>query len=481
MIKEVEIKNGKQTERHGITLSDAALGKGLKRGEDGESVEVAAVNLIKTTYAELKQMRDEAKLNPGSYYRITDYVTTTTQTDTKSAGHPFDVIVLALSENTLSEDAKAIQHEGDTYFADSDLSAWELKYCLDNDKTRFTWADEANGKGVIFRMIDEKQNDCPYDFKNILIKNEKYTDSAVTEDKYYYTFSYVVDKVLYDGTVEAQVKNCYGNSMKEWKSGGKIKVNMNVFKNTSFVGSCYSNTFGSSCYSNTFGYNCFSNTFGGYCTYNIFGKYCTENTFDEHCEYNKFGNGCSRNTFVFGLSHRKLEGGSENTVISLSEEFYDDGSGQVVPVKHPDLSTQPSILPYKFMGQYVYEQLIPITDSTSSRYISIDLSSYGIEQDRLFLIEMHVIRECVNQNIGKTLYLTIPITNLNLNYKGELTFTTNIDTDAVINFTGKLYLHIVYTSMPEEGEVYYYGDEEDTIRFLSDFPFDVSEETYILT
>lgn len=45
--------------------------------------------------------------------------------------------------------------------------------------------------------------------------------------------------------------------------------------------------------------------------------------------------------------------------ITTVDRYYDDGSGQVVPVRHPDLSTQPNILPYKFMGQYVYEQLIP--------------------------------------------------------------------------------------------------------------------------
>ena len=42
-----------------------------------------------------------------------------------------------------------------------------MKYCLDNDTSRFAWADEVNGKGVIYRMIDEFNNDVPYDFKNI--------------------------------------------------------------------------------------------------------------------------------------------------------------------------------------------------------------------------------------------------------------------------------------------------------------------------
>ena len=63
-------------------------------------------------------------------------MTTTTQTNTQSAGHPFDIIVLATDVNTLNENAKAIKHEGDTYFANSNLDAWEIKYDLDNDTSK---------------------------------------------------------------------------------------------------------------------------------------------------------------------------------------------------------------------------------------------------------------------------------------------------------------------------------------------------------
>ncbi|MBR5202943.1 MAG: hypothetical protein IKW45_06730, partial [Clostridia bacterium] len=95
------------------------------------------------TYAELKALRDNSQLIAGQQYRITDYVTTTTQENTRSAGHPFDIIVTADSENTLNENARAIQHEGNTYFANCNLNAWEIKYSLDNDKTRFYWAQES--------------------------------------------------------------------------------------------------------------------------------------------------------------------------------------------------------------------------------------------------------------------------------------------------------------------------------------------------
>ena len=129
--------------------------------------------MVSITYDEIKVLREQSKLKPGQFYRITDYVTTTTQENTQSAWHVFDVIVLATDVDTLNENAKAIKHKGDTYFANSDLDAWEIKYDLDNDKTKYAWADETNGKGVIFYMKDEWNNECPYDFKNIKFKRYK--------------------------------------------------------------------------------------------------------------------------------------------------------------------------------------------------------------------------------------------------------------------------------------------------------------------
>ena len=147
------------------------------------------VNLINTTYTQLKSSRDNGELIPGQFYRITDYVTTTTQAETQSAGHVFDVIVRADSVNVLNENAYAIQHEGDTYFNDSNLSAWRLKYTLDNDTTKYAWADDTNGKGVIYEMIDEFDNRCGYDFKNIQMKFYKITATTTTSTRLINTYS----------------------------------------------------------------------------------------------------------------------------------------------------------------------------------------------------------------------------------------------------------------------------------------------------
>ena len=384
VINKIEVKNVE------YDVEDLKAQEKLAELEDrlDEGVGGVADLMLEITWSDLKTLRDNSELVPGMKYRITDYVTTTVQAETKSANHPFDIIVEAVSENQLSELAQAIQHEGDTYFEGNDLGAWQLWYDLDNNTNKYAWADEVNGKGVIYRMIDEKRNDCPYDFKNILFYNIKYT-SNTTSDKYYYTFSYVVQKVLYDGTVEKQVTGCHSNSIGVYKTGGRRQLNKNTWQNTAFSNYCYSNSFGNYCnynsfgnycYSNSLGNNCYSNSFGNYCYSNSFGNYCNSNSLGNSCNYNSFGNSCYSNSLgnycnynSFGdyCSDRQLN--ASKISITLNEDYYDDGSGALVPVKHPDLSTQPSILPYKFMGQYVYEQLIPITPESRVQPI-VDLA-----------------------------------------------------------------------------------------------------------
>ncbi len=252
------------------------------------------------TWSGLVNLRTNSKLIPGQYYRITDYTCTTTTAGTKSAGHVFDIIVRADSVNKLNEEAYAIQHTGDTYFTNSNLSAWRLWYCLDNDTTRFDWADSTNGKGVIYRMIDEFNNDVPYDFKNIQfyrqwdsIKELWSTLSSDTTGVACYTFSSSGDSSTTEFTDYSLIKsnNVYSNVIKEYKD--IINFNFNSIK-LILNNNCF---FGKLCYSNTFGINCRNNTFGEWCQYNTFGKWCQYNTFGSLYQYNTFGNGCENNTF----------------------------------------------------------------------------------------------------------------------------------------------------------------------------------------
>ena len=199
-------------------------------GYDGTNVDsckdIATVfpNMVELTYSELKTLRDSSNLIPGQQYRITDYITTTTQENTKSAGHQFDIIVTADTVNVLNENARACKHEGDTYFETENLEAWELKYCLDNDTDRFAWADSSfPGEEFVAIYWDDPVEGENYDAKisgdkiydwgieydselekdNIVIyKSDEslYLEegSADYEDKYFYRGVVTVDGVEYD-------------------------------------------------------------------------------------------------------------------------------------------------------------------------------------------------------------------------------------------------------------------------------------------
>ena len=315
-----------------------------------DTVEGALANqIISITYTELKTLRDSGQLVPGQQYRITDYTCTTTSAGTTSAGHVFDIIVTADDENTLNEVARAIQHEGDSYFSGCDLNAWQIWYCLDNDTTRFAWADETNGKGVIYRMIDEFNNDIPYDFKNIQFyrkwDSNKALWSTISSDNTgvpCYTFSSEGSSSTTSFTdMSLNASNeVYSNVIKEYISSNKPGLNNNCFfgkgckintlgnscTNNSFDHNCFYNIFGDKCVSNTLQNNCYNNIFvkycssnslGFHCTYNSLGLYCTSNTFGKECESNTLGDDCFSNTFGNNCSYNTL--GKNNDKISLKD------------------------------------------------------------------------------------------------------------------------------------------------------------------
>jgi len=282
-------------------------------------------NPIKVTHSELITLINTSKLITGALYQITDYVTTTAQADTVSAGNQFDLIVLAISESTISEDAKAVLHEGDTYFSGrANLAAWEIKYTPFNDTSKFAWADEANGKGVIYFLKDEWSNECPYDFKNIQFART--AGGIVPQTDNYFTFTWVNeddqvedlsligntiqnDEGMYNGVFNNKINNCSGNAYPYVES--IFALSNNIFINefsydSGFFYGCYSNTLGIDCHSNTFSNQCYYNTLGNKCTsntfinncyYNTFGNYCNSNTFGNYCYSNTFGNSCNSNTF----------------------------------------------------------------------------------------------------------------------------------------------------------------------------------------
>lgn len=301
---------------------------------DNEEIVASAINalhdefenfgaVVEITYSDLVTLKSGGNLVPGTWYRITDYQCTTSQADTSAATHQFDVVVLALSEDTLSEEARAMKHSGDTYFSGSTVNAWKIWYCLDNDTTRFAWADTTNGKGVIWRMIDEWNNDCPYDFKNILY------NSGGT---YFYTFDASLNNVHSDLTLHngedfssRKLGVCTNNTLKEFRntyggSGYNIYVSQselpfNYFSLTAVTG-------GALCSYNTFGLRCKNNTFvGGVFFENNFDDFCTGNTFFNGLSRNMIGNTFTSNV-VSGMSDCTFLGDCyNNTIGSMSHCF----------------------------------------------------------------------------------------------------------------------------------------------------------------
>ena len=307
-------------------------------------------DVIEITYEDIVNLCENSQLVPGQQYRITDYITTVrefvlddtiTTAHYLSGEHQFDIIVTAVSENEINEIAKAAIHEDDTYFANCNLNKWELKYTIYNDTSKYSWANATNGKGVIYYMKDEYNNECPYDFKNIRYMH--LLDESTIE--YHYTFGGVNDDTVAENITCSNniIKSCIRDgsmliedSFNYVEEGSQIlnfilfgtdcinnKFDYNCFNDTFGIGcvnntfemycqhnkfgdNCKDNCFGASCFMNTFGDNnmfnsftssCLSNNFGNECSANTFGNDCSSNTFGNDCSSNTFGNDCSSNTF----------------------------------------------------------------------------------------------------------------------------------------------------------------------------------------
>ena len=82
------------------TMSLNAIGTAIQAADraneaaeaaDAVRNELALALHIPITHASLLALRNAGELTKGAFYRITDYECTTTQADTRSANHPFDI------------------------------------------------------------------------------------------------------------------------------------------------------------------------------------------------------------------------------------------------------------------------------------------------------------------------------------------------------------------------------------------------------
>lgn len=274
-------------------------------------VQILDTQMLDVTYSELKNLTDNAKLIKGMQYRITDFVTTCNSAGsvsgvaTSSAGNPFDIIVTADDDNTLNANARVCLHEGDTYFANNKLSEWVIKYDIDNDTTKYQWANTTNGKGVIYYMCDEFGNEAPYDFKNIRFNG-------------IYTFNYSYNTSQHiDFSLRGHL--CYENIIQGYYDGNKLILN-NITHRSNNLDNGYIRN-------NTYGTNCHSNSLNGNCNGNKFGNNCTNNLFYPNVNFISLGDNCSHNTINRYIYYVNL--GVYCSHITLKGEAITDSNNRV--------------------------------------------------------------------------------------------------------------------------------------------------------
>ena len=354
--------------------------------QNADRIDELLNKLINITYSELKALRDTSKLVPGRQYRITDYETIINGNVTsggvtkqlfRSAGHPFDIIVMADSVNTLNENARAIQHTDDTYFASQNLKAWQLKYCLDNDTTRFNWAI-SSGKGVIFYLKDERDNECGYDFKNIQMKrfritavdltsldvfstgtiNTKYKTNCIdhlvgtylgtikasdllpvrndfitineSDFKWVYTFNRTTND--FASCEDASLAYARVNSIK--MASGRLNNIAFVNKSNTIVGvhieiNGMDSSFGNHIYGVNIGFGFQNNIIGTNCYLNNIKENYKDNIMIDNCSHN-FINGNNHNNIILFSSFQNVYGaGVSNCILSLDNSFIGNAASYI--------------------------------------------------------------------------------------------------------------------------------------------------------
>lgn len=346
----------------GLVIDERSVQLGHKSGEtthtlvindDGVFVDDKKVGfeILNVTYSELKNLRDSAQLIPGAMYRITDYETKLSEytEDTHSGGagvldhvlwgsfwntdaskvnmdltlknYYFDIVVVALSSNEISEQAYAVHSARDVegHFTNRNLSAWKVYYRLEN-KHDF-WFIPKTAKGVIYKLINEYGNEAPYDFENVYYANMPVFGSNCTNN-------------ILDGYYITLGSNCHSNHI--GKNSVRIKIGNNSSGNI-FGVACRGIVLGSYCNYNTFGNNCVYlydsdyGTFGG-------GFWITQSTPRNYCSHNTFANGCAPHLecAASANAYSKLQ---HLCVLTNSYDYQlEDGSGG-----GPELRTSASI------------------------------------------------------------------------------------------------------------------------------------------
>ena len=304
-------------------------------------------NIESIEYSQLLAKVNNSQLIPGKWYRLIDYQCTTTQINTQATNNQFDILLFASSDSELNENARADHHEGDTYFSNCDLSSWEIKYCIKNDTNRFAWADSTNGKGVIYYMKDEWNNECPYDFKNIQFKRwsitacQKCPDLVVNNSNnprgYFFGAKTLEDAfTLSDATYGEDNGWFFTFALKDLATGTwhdfTVVENLGIKDSDGNMVLCINNTILSTkenpstiALNNIVFFNCSSDLSSrdpveitSECMGNFLGNYCESNTFSESTYDNLFGNECIGNSISSNMGCNVINQYFRNNAIGQS-------------------------------------------------------------------------------------------------------------------------------------------------------------------
>ena len=118
-----------------LAMAEQVYDNSLKKFQSDINKNVDELNtkIHKITYNELLRKTENAELIPGDWYQITDYKSYFISDaglfeNDGVIAHQFDVLVFAISNNALSENAKATVHnDAYTYYGDG-IHSWILKY-----------------------------------------------------------------------------------------------------------------------------------------------------------------------------------------------------------------------------------------------------------------------------------------------------------------------------------------------------------------
>jgi hypothetical protein len=341
-------------------------------GETGDTGPTGTGNgMIDVTYSEIFDLINSspASLIPGSYYNITDFKTCYDQPDYDYNGNPITtgnykqgnvspIVVLAISNNTLSELAYQPEYPGDTIHYDPSFSSTEvtggeafgrITYRKDTQGNAFDY----DFREVLFKRYDAYSSEQVYegtisiDFSILGVNFGDVTGSGTTFTNFvagdiigvlyinsnpivtYYEIASIVDDtnmVVTGSSIitinDTRLVNAILLTGMSWKKNN-ILLNTNEYEYLTFAdrGQCFSNTS-----TNTAEYSIWeeytfllpNNVFrGGAYIDNSFGNGFRNNTFNDDCDSNIIRDDFYNNIITNDFDHNTINDSFYNNVIDV--------------------------------------------------------------------------------------------------------------------------------------------------------------------